>query len=307
MPLLLSPSFFLPFLPSLLFHNFILVTLITTLMELFLSTQSVHAQMSRNFNSDTQPRYELGMGTIGLHLPDYPGANQSQWRLIPFPWFVYRGDHLKRDDEGSRWQLWHSKHHELSLAPYFHFPVESTKDSPRHGMPDLDYLIGVGPRMLSRLIPNHHLHRLNFVTSLVGVSSTDFHRRFQTQGLDFQTSLDYWYLWPHTDTTLFSSFSLRFGSRNLNRYFYEVRPIHATPQRPVYKARSGLVSSSLSLGIGNNFIDNIFVFMSGSWRNFEFASNKKSSLVKSSNNVGVVLGVIWTFWESHATVQRIQE
>lgn len=268
-----------------------------------MQNQKVCAQVSRNFLEDVQPLYEYGVGAIGLNIPDYPGSKRNQFRVIPFPWFIYRGDYLKADDEGTRAPLLSSKHHETGLGFYFNFPVDSQDHKTRRGMPDLDFLVGLGPRFMLRIISDHPSHRFNFSVSTGGVYSTDFRRRFRSRGLFIQSGFNYWYQWTGWKTMLFSGLRFRFGSAGLNRYFYGVRPVDATPDRPVYKARPGLVESSLSLGLGTN-IKGFFIFSGISWRNLDLSENKVSPLVETNNNLGFVLGMVWTFMESEEKIQR---
>ncbi len=270
----------------------------------FLKTPRVHAQVSQNFFEEHQPRYEIGVGAIGINIPDYPGSKRNQMRVIPFPWLIYRGDYLKIDDEGSRTSLFSSKYHETSLGFYFNFPVDSKDHATRQGMPDLDFLVGLGPRFMLRMIPEHPSYRFNFFISVGGVYSTDFRKKILCQGIFIKSGFNYWYQWPEKKTTFFSGLNFEFGSVELNRYFYEVRTVDATPERPVYRAKPGLVESSLYGGVGMNVIENLFVFSSVSWRNLELSENKVSPLVETTNNLGFIIGVVWTFFESDEKVLK---
>ncbi len=260
--------------------------------------------MSQNFLEDVQPRFEYGVGVIGLNIPDYPGSKRNQVRVIPFPWFIYRGKYLRTDDEGTRARLRSSKYHETGLGLYFNFPMDSGDHAARQGMQDLDFLIGLGPRFMLRIIPDHPSHRFNFSISTGAVYSTDFKKNFHPQGLVIKSGFNYWYQWTRWKTSIFSGLNFEFGSVKLNRYFYEVRPVDITPDRPLYRARPGLVESSLSVGIGTNLIKDLFVFSGVSWRNLDLSKNKNSPLIETSNNVGFILGVVWTFLESGEKIKK---
>ena len=264
----------------------------------------VHAQVSQNFLEESQPQYEVGVGAIGINIPDYPGSKRNQMRVIPFPWFIYRGDYLKIDDEGSRAPLFSSKYHETGLGFYFNFPVDSEDHTTRRGMPDLDFLVGFGPRFMLRIIPEHPSYRFNFFISAGGAYSTDFRKSFRSRGIFIKSGFNYWYQWPGKKTTFFSGLNFEFGSVELNRYFYEVSPVDANTERPVYRAKPGLVESSLYGGIGINVVKNLFVFSSLSWRNLDLSENKVSPLVETTNNFGFIIGVVWTFFESEKKNQK---
>ena len=271
---------------------------------LILSSQQSQAQMSQHFLENLQPRYEIGVGAIGLNTPDYPGSQQNKIRVIPFPWIIYRGKVVRLDDEGNRAKLTSSSRYEIGVQPSFSFPVKSDQNSIRQGLPDLDYIVGLGPRLLLRFLPHHSSHRLNFSIATIGHHATNFKTRFRFQGLSINSALSHWYSW-NENLTLFSRVKLQFGSTQHNRYFYEVRPHEATPKRPAYEAKPGLVTSSLSLGGGSKLFNNLFIFSSFSWRNLKLSANKKSPLLETTNNLSFVLGIIWTFWESKEMVPRL--
>ena len=76
---------------------------------------SALGQTSSHFLDEKQPKYELGVGAIGLQSPFYPGAGQSRFRVIPFPFFIYRGEVFRADDEGTRARLQKAQSYEFGL------------------------------------------------------------------------------------------------------------------------------------------------------------------------------------------------
>lgn len=261
--------------------------------------------MSQNFLRETQPVYELGAGTIILNIPNYPGANNNQFRVVPFPYVIYRGKVLRADDEGTRARLLSSKHLETGLSFGFNFPIKSEQNSSRQGMPDLDALVSLGPRVLYRIVSAPSQHRLNLSVATKAVFSSNFKSRFRSEGLSIEPSLNYWYQFPQWGTTLFSRLGFEFGSVKLNRFFYEVQSQYTTATRASYGANAGLIESSLSLGFGHSFYRNkLFLFSALSWRNLQWAKNRESPLVESRDNMGIILGLVWTFFESKETVRR---
>jgi MipA family protein len=269
-------------------------------------TSSLNAQVSQNFLKDEQPQYELGAGFIMLNVPDYPGSDNNRFRVVPFPYYIYRGKYLRADDEGTRARLFSSKYHETGLSLSFNFPVRSGNNLARSGIPDLDALAGFGPRFLFRLMTDQTHRRLNFSISTRTMFSYDLGTRFKTQGLSVQPSLNYWQKFFGTDTTFFSSMSLEVASAELHQFFYQVDDQYQNPSRPSYHARAGLMETSISAGFGQNLWDDIFVFLAGSWRNLDWAQNRDSPLVASRNNTAIVFGLVWTFYESEAKVQRLE-
>ena len=62
------------------------------------------------------PKWELGLGLAAVNLPDYPGADQSQSYVLPFPYIIYRGARLKAGREGLRGLLFESKRWDLDIS-----------------------------------------------------------------------------------------------------------------------------------------------------------------------------------------------
>ena len=197
-----------------------------------------------------------------------------------------------------------SEYYETGLGLYFNFPVNSDDHTTRLGMPNLDYLIGLGPRFMLRILPKRVSHRFNFVVSLGGVYATNFKTRFHSQGIFINSGFNYWYYWKEAKTTVFSGLNFEFGSVELNRYFYEVKPHEATANRPLYRAKPGMVETSLSVGFGKNIAKNLLLFAGGFWRNLDFSENRQSPLIETTNNAGFLLGMVWTFLESGEKVPK---
>ena len=290
---------FIKFLTSSPSSRFFFVTLILALSPAALS------QVSQNFLKTEQPQYELGAGFIMLNVPDYSGSSNNRLRIVPFPYYIYRGKYLRSDDEGTRARLLTSKYHETGLSFSFNFPVRSGNNPARFGMPDLDTLMGLGPRLLFRLITDESHQRLNLTLSARVMFSLDRDLKTMTRGLSLQPGLNYWKKFKNTDLTLFSALNVEFASAENNQFFYQVDPQYLTPDRPSFHAQAGLVESSISMGLGYNIMDNVFIFSSGSWRNLDLAKNRDSPLVVSRNNFAAVFGLVWTFYESQAKVLRL--
>ncbi len=269
------------------------------------STPKSKAQVSQNTLSDSQPQYELGAGALLLNIPDYPGSSNNRFRMIPFPFYIYRGEYLRSDDEGSRARLFSSKNHEFGLSFSFNFPVRSNNNIARAGMPDLDSLIAVGPRILFRLLDKKSNHKLNFTIAARANYSSNFKSRFRAEGMSFEPRFNHWYRWEEQKITVFSGFGFEFGSVEINRFFYDVPFEFTNPQRSIYSSKSGLIEASASFGIGASLTPSVFLFAATSLRNLDWAANHESPLVETRNNQAYILGLIWTFYESQERVKKL--
>ncbi len=282
-----------------------LIKLFVLIFSLFFAQLSL-AQVSANTLSDSQPQYELGAGLLLLNVPDYPGSSNNRFRAIPFPYYIYRGEYIRSDDEGSRARILSSKNHEFGLSFSFNFPVRSGNNPSRLGMPDLDSLMSVGPRVLLRLLNDpHSSHKLNLTLAARANYSSDFHQRFRAEGMSFEPRLNYWYRFEAQKLTIFSGLGFEFGTVEINRFFYDVPVEFSNPSRPVYNSQSGLVESSASLGVGASLSSSVFLFASTSFRNLDWAANHESPLVETRNNQAYILGLIWTFYESEELVKKL--
>ena len=268
---------------------------------------SVHAQVSQNFLTDSLPEYEIGAGAIGLNTPDYPGSENNRFRVVPFPYYIYRGKYIRSDDEGTRARLLSSKRHETGVSLGFNFPVNSEDNLARKGMPNLDAVFAFGPRLLLRFLTDVPNHRLNFTLAARAIFSSkfSFNNLFRAEGFDIEPRLAYWYRWQKSKTTVFSSCGVSFASQKANAFFYDVAPEFSTPTRNTYTSHAGLVESSVSIGLGQEITKKWFFFTGTSWRNLDNSSNLASPLLVSRNNYGVILGVVWTFYESENKVEKI--
>lgn len=262
-----------------------------------------HAQVSQNFMNQTQPLYEAGLGAITLNVPDYPGSSNNRFRVVPFPYYIFRGKYLRSDDEGARARIFSSRYHEIGFSGGFNFPVNSGDNPSRMGMPDLDALFGVGPRLLLRLLSRGN-HQFNFSIATRAMFTTDFKSRLRGAGFSIEPYFSYWYRMNATRTTLVTNLSFDFGTAELTRFFYNVTPEFSNASRSEYTARAGLIERTLSLGITQLIHDNFTLFSVASWRNLDHSTNRDSPLVARKDNFAVLLGFIWMFYESETTVQR---
>jgi hypothetical protein len=214
---------------------------------------------------------------------------------------------LRADDEGTRARLISSRRFETGLSFGFNFPVNSGDNQVRQNMPDLDALFSFGPRLLYRLLTESKNHKLNlsFATRAVFSTKLSFDNLLRSEGFAFEPRINYWYRWQDSQTTIFSSFGVEFGTSKYASFFYDVPTQFQAPNRQQYTAKAGLIESSFSLGLGQSLSPHVFLFAGGSIRNLDWAANRESPLVAQKNNLSFILGLVWTFLESEEKVQRL--
>src|ERR1017187_10048364 len=95
-----------------------------------------------------KPLAELGMGGGGGYFQDYPASDQQHLKGVGFPFFIYRGEIFRADERGGASArvistvVW-----TFDLGFTGSFPTSSNDNMARVGMPNLDWLIELGPRL----------------------------------------------------------------------------------------------------------------------------------------------------------------
>ncbi|HET9641889.1 MAG TPA: MipA/OmpV family protein [Burkholderiaceae bacterium] len=251
------------------------------------------AQEVKRWNGE--PIWEAGLAGGGGWISDYPGSDQAHLRGLVAPIVFYRGPVLRIDREGMRGRLFGREDLELDLAATASFNARDNRA--RSGMPDLDYLVGVGPQLIY-----HGLHYVPGAPALHlklnATASTNLHR-INGRGFSVESELR-WRRGTVTDNA--GEWTLSVGptwaSGPLMRHFYEVAPQYATTTRPAYAARSGYLGTDLKLTIRRRAEASWSWFMEARAMSLHGAANRSSPLFRSSTGFALGAGVIWTPWQS---------
>jgi outer membrane scaffolding protein for murein synthesis (MipA/OmpV family) len=185
-------------------------------------------------DSASHSQWEFGIGLGGLSIPHYRGSGQSYEYLAPIPYVRYHGDRLKVDREGGRYYFYDARKVKLDLSATFSFPVKSDENTARQGMPDIDALLELGPRLQWYIWESEDSHlRLRVGAPLrvaINLSTAD------NEGVFFSPYFQIRYY-----SVMETAFSMgpMWASEKYHDYFYEVDSRFATSQRPAYDARAG--------------------------------------------------------------------
>ncbi len=124
---------------------------------------------------EEKPLWELGAGLVLLQMPDYFGSDKNRLYLLPYPYFIYRGDILDIDRDRISGRVFKTDRILLDLSFFGQVPVESSDNEARQGMPDLDPTFEVGPSLKITLLDNRQDHqKLYLFLPVRAVFSTDF-------------------------------------------------------------------------------------------------------------------------------------
>lgn len=251
---------------------------------------------------EERPLWEVGLLAGAGILPDYPAANESRFEALPLPFFTYRGKVIRSDDKGLlRGRLFRSDRVELDLSLGGAIPVNSTDNVARTGMPDLDWMGEIGPRLEITLARAGEV-RIELELPIRAVFSTDF-SRVEYEGLVSVPELAYQH-----DNFLRSGARFKLGvgvafadSRMLS-VFYSVPAQFETAARPRYRAKGGYLGTKVQFSASRRFGDRLRVVAALRYDFHGSAANRASPLFKDTSTTSLGVGVIVSLWQSGATV-----
>ena len=246
------------------------------------------------------PKWELGLGLAAVNLPDYPGADQSQSYVLPFPYIIYRGARLKAGREGLRGLLFESKRWDLDISAGGSLPVNSEDNRAREGMNDLNVSLELGPSLRLKFIdtPDQKLQlRLN-VRALL--AADDF-PALDYEGWLFNPELR-WRKHYGDSLILGAGMQLRYGSKAYHDYFYGVAPQFATATRPVYRSERGYNSLGVNGFAALKLDQNWRVTASLGYYDLQDAVFNDSPLFRKNSGAYFGISLSRILWRSESTV-----
>jgi outer membrane scaffolding protein for murein synthesis (MipA/OmpV family) len=266
-------------------------------LPLHLAAQTVNAPADE---SAGRPLWEAGLVAGGGVFSDYPGADQTHRRALLAPVIMYRGPILRVDQEGVRGRLVQHSDWELDINGSGAFNARGNEA--RRGMPDLDYLFGLGPQLVYkglRELPGSPT--LHFKAN--AMISTDFHD-LHSRGATLDTELRWrWHgIGGIKGSNLVFGIEPTWASRGLQSYFYEVAPQYATPERPAYTARAGYFGTTLKAAYSQRLSESLSWFVAARGMSLQGAANRDSPLMRRDTSFAVGAGIVWTPWRSETRV-----
>jgi len=264
--------------------------------------EAAHAQSSDipdiQADDPQRPKWEAGIAGVALTTPDYPASDHYQQLALPVPYFVYHGRVFRSDEQGSRLRRALTPNIELSMSGGGALSTDSSDSGAREGMPDLDYLLELGPNLkMSFEAPGTESR---FVINLpvrgvisLGGSGADWRGALFAPEFAYQEQrlMD-------GPLSLRVSLAIEYSSTLLQRYFYEVEPQYVTADRPAYQADAGLLDASLGARLSMPLSPNIRGFVSVRYYRYGGAANEDSPLYRDDNGYTAVIGFSWTLLRS---------
>ena len=249
-----------------------------------------------------EPLWEAGIGLTALDFPDYRGSSQSRAYVLPFPYFVYRGDFLRQDRRGLRGVFLENDRFDVNLSMGASLPVDSSRDHVREGMPNLRPTVEFGPSVAAALWEAaDHKARLELRLPLRATVTVESHPRFIGGQFSPHVNLDVVDPAGHDGWNLGLLAGPVFTDRRYNRYFYEVQDAFATPERPGYTTGGGYGGMQFIAALSKRYPR----FWIGGFARYDTLSGaafEQSPLVTSKHYFAAGIGISWIIRESERRV-----
>ena len=273
------------------------------LVFIFFTFEQAVAENDKEKTPDEgKPLWEFGIGAFGGWLPDYPAAGQNTRRMIAVPVPIYRGKIWRVGGEDNRGavsgRFIKSDLFEFDVTLSAAFPVDSGSNNARRGMPDLDFLFGIGPQLRFKLINDPGHRKLNLNVQARAVYSTDF-SSVDSRGYVFNPKLNY--TREHVtdlDLNVFTSVGPIFATEKLMDYFYQVDPEFVTPERPAYDADAGYLGSNITVAVSKRFNSKFRLLLGTRLGIHTGATNDDSPLFRDELNLSVFTAFMWSMFQS---------
>jgi outer membrane scaffolding protein for murein synthesis (MipA/OmpV family) len=237
----------------------------------------------------------LGLGVFEYHF--YPGAKKTKQLIFPVPYFTYRSPSFEIH-RGFKSFLYHGETVVLDVSADFGLPVDSDDTLARQGMPDLDFVLQLGPSLEFLLNDRKNSYfDMRFELPLRIAIASDFsyvenigyliepkfsfnHRRQNGKGIAQKASI-----------------GLKFATQDYHAYYYNVSDEFANATRTTFKSNSGFGGSFAKYRISYKTDDYIYwAFMR--YQSLRGAVFEDSSLVLKKDYFFVGLGFSWLFASS---------
>lgn len=251
-----------------------------------------------------KPLWEIGLAGGAAWVPDYPASDENHPIGLVLPYAIYRGRIFRAGDRGglARGRFFLGERAEFDISLGGSFPSDADRNEARRGMPDLDFLLELGPRLTVTLATIGPDIRVGVELPVRLVFSIDLDE-VGYQGIVFNPKLAY-----NHDNIFNTGVNFRVSAgptvatEELMDYFYEVDPAFVTPMRPAFDAKAGYLGSEISFSARRKLTDRFSALVALEIGIFKGATNTHSPLFRSDVTVSVGVGFTWALWRSQRRV-----
>ena len=245
------------------------------------------------------PLWELGLVGIAAYQQAYPGSDQDFARLRVLPFGIYRGSLLRADGNGIGLRAFRSPRFEWDVSGSGSFGSSANRVHAREGMPSIGTLVEIGPAAkvnLGDLVVSGREPRLTQLELPIR-AVFDVSHHFDHRGFTFEPRLSHT-AWMGPQFSLVVSASALMADRALNKMYYGVDAAYATPDRPAYDAKAGLIATRLSASLRHRINSTLRLSYFAQVETVRGAANEASPLVRSKQDAGLGVSLIWGVWHS---------
>lgn len=257
---------------------------------------------ARTEEEDGPALWEFRLAAFGRYAPVYPGADETDVSILPIPFPVYRGSFLRFGeslDQIARGEITETKRMRFGVDLDFTFGEDSEDIGLRRGMPDLDFLLEIGPELeirLSESTPEQgeffFALQLRAGVSLDGLDPS-------SRGFLLNPELEYRRDQVFGGENLLSMrFKPTWASEDYMDYYYEVDPAYASTARPAYDARQGFLGTKFTVALTRQINDRLVLGISASYYLHDGAENDKSPLFQRDSGTSLQAALVWKLAES---------
>ena len=245
------------------------------------------------------PLWEIGAVAIAAYQPAYPGSDQDLARLRILPFGIYRGSLLRADGNGIGLRAFRTPRFEWDVSGSGSFGSSANKVRVRRGMPSIGTLVEIGPALkvnLGDLLePGRDRHSTQLEIPVRAVF--DVNDGFAHRGWTFEPRLSHT-AWTGKSFALVVSASTLIADRSLNHLYYGVDAPYATAARPAYEASAGLIATRLNASLRHRISPTLRLQYFAQLETVRGAANEASPLVRSKQDAGIGVSLIWGAWHS---------
>ncbi|MES2947874.1 MAG: MipA/OmpV family protein [Pseudomonadota bacterium] len=253
--------------------------------------------------AEEKPLWEMGLGLTALRLPAYRGSSETRTDVLPIPYLVYRGEHLKADKDGVRGVLFDSDRFEVNLSLAASPPVNSDDVAIRKGMPDLHSSLELGPSVDIKLWQSSGQDaKLKLFLPVRAAMTLESNPKSIGWQFTPRLNLDVANPFDQAGWTFAVVGGPVFGSREQHDYFYGVSQQYATAARPVFDAKAGYAGMQVLSALWKRFPS----FWVGGFVRYDDVRGavfENSPLVTQKSGFSGGIAISWVLAQSKQKVQ----
>ena len=249
--------------------------------------------------AEEKPLWEAGLGVAAIDFPDYRGADERHTYVLPLPYFIYRGEVFQSDRDGARSRIFKNDRIDLDLSLSGSIPVDSSDNSARTGMPDLDPTLEIGPKLVIKMLRDRERGvELSLTLPVRTVIASDFTYAHNV-GWVFEprVDMDFKRTWLGEGWNAGMGLGPLFGDEKYHNYFFGVAPEFATSQRPAYTADGGYGGLRLIGSLSKRFAS----FWAGAFVRVDTLAGsvvEGSPLIRQKESFATGFAITWSLGES---------